>query len=301
MIRFDDLTLATTVHNNAVMSAGMLHSCVHQVGSVAQIVVVDDASATPFVPPHLDDIPIRVLRNETALGFCKASDRALREVQTRYALLVDADVLFQPGDFAGGYREFQKGNWAWVNFRQISFSGTPQNSFEQPLMPPWVFAAGNQIFSLWEKLHRVPVEAPPGCRIVEAQAVHSSCTLVDLEAFRAIGGFDPWYAQCQSDIEISLRFRARGFRVGVDLGYEVKHEGAGGKSGSPARVLDLYRARVHLYERAFPVSRFYLRPLLFVRHALELAWFAMLAPFGGNSARLQNRVQMLKGALSGYQ
>jgi GT2 family glycosyltransferase len=167
-------------------------------------------------------------------------------------------------------------------------------------MPPWIFAAGNQAFSIWEKCHKRSVEPAPGKRIAEVQAAHSSCTLVDMEAFRAIGGFDPWYAQCQSDIEISLRFRERGYRVGVDLGYEVKHEGAGGKSGALARVLDLYRARVHLYEKAFPASRFYLRPLLFLRHAFELVWFAVTAPFTRNAARLQSRVQMLKGALNGY-
>jgi N-acetylglucosaminyl-diphospho-decaprenol L-rhamnosyltransferase len=298
--RFEDLTLATTVHNNAEMSAAMLRSFAANVGAVAELVIVDDASATPIRPPDLPNIPARVVRNESALGFCKASDLALREVHTRYAMLVDADVLFQPGDFRGGYDEFRAGQWAWINFRQVSLGGVPQNSFEQPLMPPWIFAAGNQAFSIWEKCHKRSVEPAPGKRIAEVQAAHSSCTLVDMEAFRAIGGFDPWYAQCQSDIEISLRFRERGYRVGVDLGYEVKHEGAGGKSGALARVLDLYRARVHLYEKAFPASRFYLRPLLFLRHAFELVWFAVTAPFTRNAARLQSRVQMLKGALNGY-
>lgn len=300
MNRFEDLTLVTTVHNNADMSSAMLRSFVENVGAVAELVIVDDASAIRVEPPALPNLSVRVVRNETALGFCKASDLALREVRTRYAMLVDADVLFQPGDFAGGYDEFRAGNWAWINFRQVSFAGVAQHSFEQPLMPPWIFAAGNQAFSIWEKFHKPAVEPAPGKRIADVQAAHSSCTLVDMEAFRVIGGFDPWYAQCQSDIEISLRFRERGYRVGVDLGYEVKHEGAGGKSGTLARVLDLYRARVHLYEKAFPSSRFYLRPLLFFRHALELVWFAVTAPFTRNAPRLQSRVQMLKGALSGY-
>jgi hypothetical protein len=79
----------------------------------------------------------------------------------------------------------------------------------------------------------------------------------------------------------------------------VKHEGAGGKSGDPARVLDLYRARVHLYEESYPLSRIYLRPLLFVRHLAEVVWFA-LARFFGKGDRLTSRVQMLKGAFHGY-
>lgn len=300
MSDFEDLTLATTVHNNAEMSAAMLRSFAEHVGSVAEIVIVDDASAAPVESPAFANSRVRILRNETAQGFCKASDRALREARTDFALLVDADVLFQPGDFRGGYSEFRRDNWAWVNFRQVSFAGVPQNAFEQPLMPPLIFAAGNQVFALWEKFHPPLLQRRNGERIAEVEAAHSSCTLVNMHAFRAIGGFDPWYAQCQSDIEISLRFRDRGYRVGVDTGYEVRHEGAGGRTGNLSRVLDLYRARVHLYEQTNRSCRIYLRPLLFARHTLELAWFAATAPFSRDRSKLRSRVQMWKGALSGY-
>jgi GT2 family glycosyltransferase len=297
MTRFDDLTLATTAHNNEQMSAGMLRSFEANLGTVGEIVVVDDGSASPYRAPVLSS-PVRVIRTEEAQGFCRASDDALRAVQTKYALLVDADVLFEPGDFAGGYVEFQKGNWAWVNFRQTNFQGQPQGAYEQPLMPPWVFAAGNQVLKLWEKFQRPPVSAP-SARIVEVEAAHSSCTLVNMEAFHAADGFDRWYWQCQSDIDLSLRLRKGGQRVGIDFGYCVKHEGAGGKTGGAGRVLDLYRSRVHLYEHFYPASRFYLRPLLFVRHALELAFFAPVALFK-KEPRLQTRVEMLKGVLKGY-
>ena len=298
MTRFDDLTIATTAHNNARMCAEMLQSFEEHVGQVAEIVIVDDRSEPPLTSP-LSSSPIRVIRTEAALGFCKASDMALRAVETKFALLVDADVLFQPGDFAGGFSEFRKGAWAWVNFQQVSFQGQTQASYEQPLMPPWVFAAGNQLFSRWQKLHRVPGSIEKGPRIVPVEAVHSSCTLVDMKAFHAVGGFDPWYWQCQSDVDLSLRLRKKGYGVGVDLGYEVKHDGAGGKSGDPKRVLDLYRARVHLYEESYPLSRIYLRPLLFLRHLAEVVWFSIARLFGKGD-RLTMRLQMLKGALHGY-
>jgi GT2 family glycosyltransferase len=297
MKHFAELTLVTTTHNNAAMSADMLQSFENNLGTVDKIVIVDDGSSRPFPLPPVSS-GVRLIRIEPAHGFCDASDVALRAVRTRYALLVDADVLFEPGDFAGGYAEFQKGNWAWVNFRQTNFQGVPQTGYEQPVMPPWVFGAGNQVLKLWEKFHRSPVPAP-GQRIVEVEAAHSSCTLVDMETFRAVGGFDRWYWQCQSDIDLSLRLRKAGYRVGVDLGYGVKHEGAGGKTGGAARVVDLYRSRLHLYEQFYPASRIYLRPLLFVRHLFELAWFALVALFK-NEPRLQMRIEMVKGVLKGY-
>jgi GT2 family glycosyltransferase len=285
------------MHNNARLSAAMLESFETKLGTVDKIVIVDDGSSRACPLPPVSS-PVRLIRNEIPYGFCQASDVALRAVRTKYALLVDADVLFEPGDFGGGYAEFRKDNWAWVNFRQTNFRGQPQAGYEQPLMPPWIFAAGNQALKLWEKFQRGPV-APPGARIVEVEAAHSSCTLVNMEAFRSVEGFDRWYWQCQSDIDLSLRLRRAGYRVGVDLGYGVKHEGAGGKSGGAPRVLDLYRSRVHLYENFYPASRVYLRPLLFVRHLFELAWFAVVA-LGKNEPRLQTRIEMVKGVLKGY-
>jgi len=297
MMHFTDLSIATTTHNNYQMLADMLGSFETNLGTVDKIVIVDDGSRRPCQLPPVSS-GVRLIRNEQPHGFCQASDTALRAVRTKYALLVDADILFEPGDFSGGYTEFQKGNWAWINFRQTNFRGEPQTGYEQPLMPPWIFAAGNQALRWWEKFQR-PLVAPPGERIVEVEAAHSSCTLVNMEAFRAADGFDHWYWQCQSDIDLSLRLRKAGWRVGVDLGYGVKHEGAGGKSGGAPRVLDLYRSRLHLYENFYPTARIYLRPILFVRHLFELAWFAMVALFK-NEPRLQTRIEMVKGVLKGY-
>ena len=297
MTRFDDLTLATTVHNNAHLCAAMLTSFETNLGVVAEIIVIDDASHSPPTLPATMSL-LRMLRHDVAAGFCKASDHALREVRTPYALLVDADVLFQPGDFAGGFAEFKKNDWAWINFRQTNFEGEPQAGYEHPLMPAWVFAAGNQVFGWWSRRQREP-QSESGERIAPVEVAHSSCTLVNMEAFRAIGGFDPWYWQCQSDVDLSLRFRRRGYRVGVDLGYTVRHHGAGGKTGGAARVIDLYRARLHLYETASPWSRYYLRPILFVRHLAELIWFATVALVKRDS-RLQTRVELLKGVWHGY-
>ena len=297
MTHFSDLTLATTVHNNVELCSAMLSSFVSNVGRVAEVVVVDDASESAPILPAVGSA-VRLIRHDRALGFCKASDRALREVRTPYALLVDADVLFDPGNFAGGFAEFKKNRWAWINFRQTNFDGDPQAGYEHPLMPPSLFAAGNQVFTWW--LRRQPEPVPDrGERIAPVEVAHSSCTLVDMGAFRAVGGFDPWYWQCQSDVDLSLRLRDRGYRVGVDLGYTVRHHGAGGKTGGRARVVDLYRARLHLYENAFPSSRLYLRPILFVRHVAELIWFGLASLFKRDS-RLESRVELLKGVWHGY-
>ncbi|HEX4640661.1 MAG TPA: glycosyltransferase, partial [Chthoniobacterales bacterium] len=226
MTHFSDLTLATTTHNNYQMLAEMLTSFETSLGTVDKVIIVDDGSRRASALPPVSS-GVRLIRNELAHGSCQASDMALRAVRTRFALLVDADVFFEPGDFAGGFAEFQRGNWAWVNCKETDLQGQAQLGYHQRLMPPWVFAAGNQASRLWEKFQPALIQTT-GQRIVEVEAAHASCTLVNLEAFRAVDGFDHWYWQSQSDFDLSLRLRKAGWRVGIDLGYAVKHEGTGG-------------------------------------------------------------------------
>jgi GT2 family glycosyltransferase len=297
----NNLSIATTVHNNSEMSAAMLCSFEKYIGSCEEIVIVDDGSREPFEPPVLES-PLRLLRNEQAHGFCKASDMALRAVKTDFAILVDADVLFEDGDFTGAYDEFCKDTlWSWVNFQQTDFQGRPQDSYELEIVPPWIFGLGNQVRTLWVQWTQKRLKLDGSTRIADVKVAHSSCALVRMEAYRKVEGFDHWYWQCESDVDLSLRFLKHGFRVGVDLGYQVKHEGSGGKSGEIKRTVDLYRARLHLYEHFFPSSRYYLRGVLLVRHMLELLNFTI---FGIFSQRYRKQISLrrilLKTVLFGY-
>jgi GT2 family glycosyltransferase len=299
---FPNLTLASTVHNNVEMSKAMIESFLKWVGSPQEIVVVDDASRQPLKQADYD-FSVRIVRNEAAAGFCNASDRVLREVRTDYALLVDADVLFREGDFAGGFAAFcEEKTTAWCVFKQIDAGGRPQGSFVTRMPPPWLFGLGNQATSFWERL-AVPEAKPAICgRLARVSVAHSSCTMVNMSAFYTIRGFDPWYWQCESDVDLSLRFSRSGYGVAVDLGYTVCHEGAGGKTGGAKRILDLYRARLHMYENFDPGCRRYLRLLLWFRHLLETFYFVLAKNVlrSKSAADLSLRVTMLRTVFNGY-
>ena len=71
MTRFSDLTLATTAHNNEQTSAAMLRSFEANLGTLGEIVVVDDGSRTAYSAPPLQS-PVRVIRNNQPQGFCGA-------------------------------------------------------------------------------------------------------------------------------------------------------------------------------------------------------------------------------------
>lgn len=300
--RFSNLTLASTVHNNVAMSKAMIESFLKLVGTPREIVLVDDASRQPVKESDYG-FPVRIVRNETAGGFCRASDRILREVRTDYALLVDADVLFRAGDFAGGLAAFcDEKKIAWCVFKQLDFNERPQGSFVTQMPPPWLFGLGNQATSFWERFALPATRPTIRGRLAPVAVAHSSCTMVNMAAFRAINGFDPWYWQCESDVDLSLRFGRGGYIVAADLGYIVCHEGAGGKTGGAKRTLDLYRARLRLYEHFNPSCRSYLRPLLWFRHLLETFYFFFSQHVlrKNSAAELSLRTTMLRTVFNGY-
>jgi N-acetylglucosaminyl-diphospho-decaprenol L-rhamnosyltransferase len=301
MESYPDLTLATTIHNNLDRWLEMATSFEREVGRPAEIVVVDDASTAPATITGLAS-PVRLLRNERARGFGMASDQALREVRTPFALLVDADITFLPDDFRAAFAAFKaQPKLAWSNFQQVSADGVPGGSSEAVLVPPFIYALGNQVTGRWLRRKEQSLKTEMlGDRIESVLIAHSSSALVRLEAFRQIGGFDPRFWQCQSDNDVCLRLGRAGWKVGRDPHYRIRHDGIGGKTGGPARVYDLYRGRLLLYETHRPGCGIYLRPLLALRHLAEAVVAALR---GGNKPdHLQPgfRLQLAAGALRGY-
>ena len=299
---YPDLSLATTIHDNVQRWMEMALSFERHVGTVAEIVVVDDGSA---IPAGIKDLrsPVRLLRNETPQGFCAASDQALHEVKTPFGFLLDADITFLPGNFRNAFNAF-KGvpRLAWSNFQQMGATGKIGSPSEDRLPPPWVYGLGNQVQWRWSHWKAKTVRSRWLCgRIKGVTIAHSSSTLVRMEAFRAIGGFDKRFWQCESDNDVCLRLRRAGWKVGVDQIYVLRHDGIGGRTGGKKRIYDLYRSRLMLYEIHRPSSRAYLRSLLGVRHLMEGAAATVLRK-GGPDDHLDPkfRFRLASAAFKGY-
>jgi GT2 family glycosyltransferase len=297
---YTDLSLATTIHNNLERWMEMALSFEREVGLAAEIVVVDDGSQ---VPARIEGLrsPVRLLRNETPQGFCAASDRALGEIKTPFALLLDADITFLPGEFAAAFAAFKAvAKLAWSNFQQIGISGRAGSPSEDFLPPAWVYALGNKVQGRWSQRNaRTLKPAFVSGRIKSVTIAHSSSALVRMQAFREVGGFDHRFWQCESDNDVCLRLLRAGWKIGVDQIYTVRHDGIGGRTGGKNRIYDLYRSRLMLYEIHQPASRHYLRPLLALRHLLEAA-ATLVRPRDGAHLDPSFRFRLATAALKGY-
>jgi GT2 family glycosyltransferase len=301
MPAFPELTIATTIHNNLERWLEMARSFEREAGLPAEIIAVDDGSLIPATITGLQS-PLRPLRNDPARGFCAASDQALREVNTPYALLVDADITFLPGDFGAAFDAFKSlPQLAWSNFEQVNATGEAGSSGEQVVPPAWVYALGNQVTGRW-LARRLRSYRPVmlNHRIESVPIAHSSSVFVRMDAFREIDGFDLRYRQCLSDNDLSRRLVDAGWQVGVDHGYTVRHDGIGGRTGGPGRTYDLYQGQLRFYETHEPDSRLYLRVLLALRHLLEAAALCFRRGDRPENLRPVFRLRLAISALRGY-
>jgi N-acetylglucosaminyl-diphospho-decaprenol L-rhamnosyltransferase len=299
MNSFPSLTLVTTVHNNQPLAVEMLASFEKYHGEAGEIVVVDDGSVPPVVVPALHS-PLKLIRNETGSGYGKAVGQGMDAVGTPYALLVDADVRFLPGDFSTMFRHFQEsaGEAAWIT-SQVDFDGNPSGVGEDFFPPAWIFGLGNWARGIWQK-SRKSGKIKDGVRRMEL--VYSSCLLIRMEAYRQVGGFDPAFWSCEVDTDLCVRWGKARWKLGGYTGYTVAHRGEGSWDGSARRLIDMHRGRLRLYEKNEPFSRWYLRGLLTLRHAVETAVLAAGVVVGKTDAeRLRRRWRMLTNAWRGYE
>jgi GT2 family glycosyltransferase len=100
-ITVDELTVVIVTYNSAhcvpALAAGLQ--------GITRVIVVDNASDDDTVACIQAQIPQAwVLANASNLGFGAANNRALREVQTRYSLLLNPDCLPGEGFFMGMVR-----------------------------------------------------------------------------------------------------------------------------------------------------------------------------------------------------
>jgi GT2 family glycosyltransferase len=298
---YPDLTIATTLHNNLDRWLEMARSFEREAGLVAEVIAVDDASELPAAVTGLHS-PLRLIRNEAARGFAAASDQALREVKTPFALLLDADITFLPGDFRAAFDSFKSlPRLAWSNFRQINAAGAPGGSCEEIVPPARIYALGNQAAGRWlDRQRRAHRPRPLNDRIESVPIAHSSSALVRMSALREIDGFDLRYWQCQSDNDLCRRLTKAGWKVGIDRHYTVRHDGIGGRTGGLDRIYDLYHGKLLFYETHEPNSRLYLRPLLALRHLLEAALLLLRRGDLPGHLRPAFRLRLALNALRGY-
>ncbi len=198
-----------------------------------QLVVVDNASedgtadAVAQLMPHAT-----VLRNAENVGFAPACNQAAEAARGDLLLLLNPDATPAPGLCDAIRRPLRDGRgWdAWMGLvtaddgRTINTSGGVIHFTGIA----WAGEAGE------------PVSKAPG-RPREVPFASGACMAVPRTVWQAQGGFSPDFFMYHEDVDLSLRLRLGGGRIGIEPDARVDHEYEFHKGPAKWRLLERNR------------------------------------------------------------
>jgi N-acetylglucosaminyl-diphospho-decaprenol L-rhamnosyltransferase len=246
----DRVTIVIVTYNSADVLGDCLASLeLHAAGHRA--IVVDNASTDATLDIAAGKPFLTVIRALGNDGFSKANNRALRDVETEFALVLNPDARLTaaaiPGLLAAGDRHPTA---AALGPKTVYEDGRPQVSFGPDLSPLAEYRQRKLVKG---------VKAGDAAALQEWQAatqservvdwISGSCMLLRMSAAREVGFFDERYFLYEEDADLCLRLRKAGNKVMFIPQSVVLHELGTSMAKASNRARDAYDESHRLYYR----------------------------------------------------
>ena len=241
-----------------------------QLGPGDEVVVVDNASPDGTAELIARAAPwVRLDRRTTNAGFAAAGNRGAELARGELLLFLNPDAVPEPGALAA----LRAGAVRWDAWQGLLLRAGGE----------LVNSAGGEIQYLgiaWAGGCDGPVtgEAPRAVGFASG-----ACLAIARERFLALGGFPARYFMYYEDVDLSLRVRLAGGRVGIEPGARFRHDYDFAKG--PAKWRRLERNRWWTVVRTYPAPL--LAAVLPAMLGLELVLLGVAARDGWLEAKLR--------------
>lgn len=227
--------------------ARTLPALLPELGEEDELIVVDNGSAdgTPEAVEALAP-RARLVRSCRNAGFAAACNEGAALASGELLVILNPDAAPAAG-FGAAIRQpwlEQRGWAAWQAL--IAAQGATE-----------INSAGNPVHFtgiVWSGGHGQPVDAAPPPR--EVTALSGACLAIPRTAWEETGGFPPEYFLYHEDVDLSLRLRLAGGRIGIEPGAVVDHDYEFESAGPKWRWLE--RNRWACLIRIYPASLLWL-------------------------------------------
>lgn len=191
--------------------------------------------------------PVRIIRNDSNVGFAEGNNQAVRLIASRYVVLLNNDAIVEP-DWLGELTAAADGAERSVGMvaSTMLFSHIPER----------VASAGISVHQDGVALDRgVGMHSSELVRrgVVPVFGASAGAALYKAAMLRDAGLFDPLYFSYLEDADLAWRARLRGWRAVHNPRARVRHEySATGGHNSPFKRRLLARNRVWLLYKNMP-------------------------------------------------
>ena len=239
---------------------------------------------------------VRLLPTGGNVGYGAAANAGLTGLTEGYAVVANPDVVFGPG----AIDELLAVAARWPRAATVGPAiRTPEGELYPSArdLPRLSTGAGHALLGWiwpanpWTARYRREREAP---RERTAGWLSGSCLLVDVAAFRSVGGFDPGYFMYFEDVDLAERLGRAGYLHVYAPSAVVVHEGGHATRREPYRMQRVHHASALRYlSRRYPGPRYALLRVALragLGGRLLLSWLSGRVAAG---ARFQRRAEDL--------
>jgi N-acetylglucosaminyl-diphospho-decaprenol L-rhamnosyltransferase len=244
------LTVVAVTYSPGDALTGFLESLPSATSRPVEVVLADNGSTDGAPERAAATYPhVRLLRTGGNIGYGGAINAALAGRTSGHALVANPDVRFEPGsvdELLAAARRWPRA--ATLGPAVLTPEGAVYPSARDlPVLSTgvghallgWVWPA-NPWTARYRREREQPVERPAGW-------LSGSCLLVDLEAFAAVGGFDPGYFMYFEDVDLARRLGQRGWLNVYVPTAVVVHEGGHATRRQPHRMQRAHHASAYRY------------------------------------------------------
>ena len=214
-----------------------------------EVWLVDNNSADGTVEAVRKAYPdVAIIENEENRGFAAANNQALRQMNGRYALLLNSDTVLTGGAVKELYEFMEYAHQAGMACGQLlNQDGSKQNSIAS--FPSLLTLLANETALRILMPHRFPSKRRDYASPVPVDSGIGACLMVRKEAIDDVGFFDERYFFFFEETDWSYRMKRNGWAVYFVPSARIYHaQGKTVGSGVNSRIM-FYRSRYLFFKK----------------------------------------------------
>lgn len=213
-----------------------------------EIIVVDNGSNDESREEIKKNYPqIKLLVNQTNLGFGKANNQGIEKAQGEYILLLNTDTFTKPYAIEKLLSYAKKEiTPCFIGGKLFNENGTPQPSCG-PFYNLWV-----TFLMLFLKGDKLGLTRFSPDKITQTDWVSGACLLGKKDYFEKVGFFDKKIFMYMDEIDFLYRAQKKGFKTIFYPDAHFFHLGSGSSEGNNKPVLNIYQGLIYFYKKHYP-------------------------------------------------